>query len=186
MGRLRAALSRGRASPGPPVMWGHSVPHTPRGTLSVEKEFPESQAGEIPRHPLPTGVPPGTLNIVGMEMQRSPIVVRLRRTPMFGSRRTDVLEFLSGYSRQGSPTTKMQRRKQRSPRPPSRIKIPSRGTNIVYRCASSVGPAGEYAVPCGFPLFPGSFGENKKGLRFRNPGTCACTVLRRILMIPRG
>ena len=69
----------------------------------MEKEFPESQAGEIPRHPLPTGVPPGTLNIVGMEMQRSPIVVRLRRTPMFGSRRTDVLEFLSGYSRQKSP-----------------------------------------------------------------------------------
>ena len=69
----------------------------------MEKEFPESQAGEIPRRPLPTGVPPGTLNIVGSEMQRSPIVVRLRRTPMFGSRRTDVLEFLSGYSRQRSP-----------------------------------------------------------------------------------
>ena len=69
----------------------------------MEKEFPESQAGEIPRRPLPTGVPPGTLNIVGMGMQRSPIVVRLRRTPMFGSRRTDVLEFLSGYSRQKSP-----------------------------------------------------------------------------------
>ena len=68
----------------------------------MEKEFPESQAGEIPRRPLPTGVPPGTLNIVGMEMQRSPIVVRLRRTPMFGSRRTDVLEFLSGHGRQGS------------------------------------------------------------------------------------
>ena len=66
----------------------------------MEKEFPESQAGEIPRRPLPTGVPPGTLNIVGMEMQRSPKAVRLRRTPMFGSRRTDVLEFLSGYSRQ--------------------------------------------------------------------------------------
>ena len=49
------------------------------------------------------GVPPGTLNIVGMEMQRSPIVVRLRRTPMFGSRRTDVLEFLSGYTQQRSP-----------------------------------------------------------------------------------
>ena len=69
----------------------------------MEKEFPESQAGEIPRRPLPTGVPPGTLNIVGMEMQRSPIVVRLRRTPMFGSRRTDVLEFLSGHGRQKSP-----------------------------------------------------------------------------------
>ena len=69
----------------------------------MEKEFPESQAGEIPRHPLPTGVPPGTLNIVGSEMQRSPKAVRLRRTPMFGSRRTDVLEFLSGYSRQKSP-----------------------------------------------------------------------------------
>ena len=49
------------------------------------------------------GVPPGTLNIVGMEMERSPKAVRLRRTPMFGSRRTDVLEFLSGYSRQRSP-----------------------------------------------------------------------------------
>ena len=83
-----------------PCLWGHSVPHTPRGTLSVEKEFPESQAGEIPRRPLPTGVPPGTLNIVGSEVQRSPKAVRLRRTPMFGSRRTDVLEFLSGYSRQ--------------------------------------------------------------------------------------
>ena len=82
---------------------GRSAPRTPRGTLSMEKEFPESQAGEIPRRPLPTGVPPGTLNIVGMGMQRSPIVVRLRRTPMFGSRRTDVLEFLSGYSRQKSP-----------------------------------------------------------------------------------
>ena len=69
----------------------------------MEKEFPESQAGEIPRRPLPTGVPPGTRNIVGMEMQRSPIDVRLRRTPMFGSRRTDVLEFLSGYSQQKSP-----------------------------------------------------------------------------------
>ena len=69
----------------------------------MEKEFPESQAGEIPRRPLPTGVPPGTLNIVGMEMQRSPIAVRLRRTPMFGSRRTDVLEFLSGHGRQRSP-----------------------------------------------------------------------------------
>ena len=69
----------------------------------MEKEFPESQAGEIPRRPLPTGVPPGTLNIVGMEMQRSPKAVRLRRTPMFGSRRTDVLEFLSGYSQQRSP-----------------------------------------------------------------------------------
>ena len=67
----------------------------------MEKEFPESQAGEIPRRPLPTGVPPGTLNIVGMEMQRSPKAVRLRRTPMFGSRRTDVLEFLSGHGRQG-------------------------------------------------------------------------------------
>ena len=69
----------------------------------MEKEFPESQPREIPRRPLPTGVPPGTLNIVGMEMQQSPIAVRLRRTPMFGSRRTDVLEFLSGYSRQRSP-----------------------------------------------------------------------------------
>ncbi|HIY09453.1 MAG TPA: hypothetical protein H9680_08960 [Firmicutes bacterium] len=69
----------------------------------MEKEFPESQAGESPRHPLPTGVPPGTLNIVGMGMQQSPIVVRLPRTPMFGSRRTDVLEFLSGYSQQRSP-----------------------------------------------------------------------------------
>ena len=69
----------------------------------MEKEFPESQAGEIPRRPLPTGVPPGTLNIVGMGVQRSPIVVRLRRTPMFGSRRTDVLEFLSGHGRQGTP-----------------------------------------------------------------------------------
>ena len=69
----------------------------------MEKEFPESQAGEIPRRPLPTGVPPGTLNIVGMGMQRSPKAVRLRRTPMFGSRRTDVLEFLSGYSQQKSP-----------------------------------------------------------------------------------
>ena len=68
----------------------------------MEKEFPESQAGEIPRHPLPTGVPPGTLNIVGMEMQRSPKAVRLRRTPMFGSRRTDVLEFLSGHGGQKS------------------------------------------------------------------------------------
>ena len=68
----------------------------------MEKEFPESQAGEIPRRPLPTGVPPGTLNIVGMEMQRSPKAVRLRRTPMFGSRRTDVLEFLSGCNKQGS------------------------------------------------------------------------------------
>ena len=67
----------------------------------MEKEFPESQAGEIPRRPLPTGVPPGTLNIVGMGMQRSPKAVRLRRTPMFGSRRTDVLEFLSGHGRQG-------------------------------------------------------------------------------------
>ena len=70
--------------------------------------------------------------------------------------------------------------------PPSRIKIPSRGTNIDYRCASSVGPAGECAVPCGFPPPPRDSGENKKGLRFRNPGTCACTVLRRILMIPAG
>ena len=69
----------------------------------MEKEFPESQAGEIPRRPLPTGVPPGTRNIVGMEMQRSPKAVRLRRTPMFGSRRTDVLEFLSGYTQQRSP-----------------------------------------------------------------------------------
>ena len=69
-------------------------------------------------------------------------------------------------------------------RPPSRIKIPSRGTNIVYRCASSVGPTWESSVPCGFPPIPGAFGGNKKGLRFRNPGTCACTVLRRILMIP--
>ena len=102
---------------GPSRKRGRSAPRTPRGTLSVEKEFPESQAGESPRRPLPTGVPPGTLNIVGMEMQRSPIVVRLRRTPMFGSRRTDVLEFLSGYSRQISPTAKMQRRKQQSPRP---------------------------------------------------------------------
>ena len=81
---------------------GRSAPRTPRGTLSVEKEFPESQAGEIPRRPLPTGVPPGTLNIVGMEMQRSPKDVRLRRTPMFGSRRTDVLEFLSGHGGQKS------------------------------------------------------------------------------------
>ena len=69
---------------------------------------------------------------------------------------------------------------------PSRIKIPSRGTNKDYRCASSVGPTRECPVRCGFPPFPGSSGENKKGLRFRNPGTCACTVLRRILMIPRG
>ena len=69
----------------------------------MEKEFPESQAGEIPRRPLPTGVPPGTRNIVGMEMQRSPKDVRLRRTPMFGSRRTDVLEFLSGHGMQRSP-----------------------------------------------------------------------------------
>ena len=69
----------------------------------MEKEFPESQAGEIPRRPLPTGVPPGTLNIVGMGMQRSPKAVRLPRTPMFGSRRTDVLEFLSGHGRQKSP-----------------------------------------------------------------------------------
>ena len=69
----------------------------------MEKEFPESQAGEIPRRPLPTGVPPGTLNIVGMAVQRSPKAVRLRRTPMFGSRRTDVLEFLSGHGRQKSP-----------------------------------------------------------------------------------
>ena len=52
------------------------------------------------------GVPPGTLNIVGMGMQRSPKAVRLRRTPMFGSRRTDVLEFLSGYSQQKSPYCK--------------------------------------------------------------------------------
>ena len=69
---------------------------------------------------------------------------------------------------------------------PSRIKIPSRGTNKAYRCASSVGPARERLVLCGFPPPPGNSGENKKGLRFRNPGTCACTVLRRILMIPRG
>ena len=103
MGRLRAALFRAGLRPACRFMWGHSVPHTPRGTLSVEKEFPESQAGEIPRRPLPTGVPPGTLNIVGMEMQRSPKAVRLRRTPMFGSRRTDVLEFLSGHGRQKSP-----------------------------------------------------------------------------------
>ena len=48
------------------------------------------------------GVPPGTLNIVGLGVQRSPIVVRLRRTPMFGSRRTDVLEFLSGHGGQKS------------------------------------------------------------------------------------
>ena len=89
-------------SPTPPLR-GRSAPRTPSGTLSVEKEFPESQAGEIPRRPLPTGVPPGTLNIVGSEMQRSPKAVRLRRTPMFGSRRTDVLEFLSGYSQQRSP-----------------------------------------------------------------------------------
>ena len=83
------------------------------------------------------------------------------------------------------PTAKMQRRKQRPPRPPSRIKIPSRGTNKAYRCASSVGPARERPVPCGFPPTPGDSGENKKGLRFRNPGTCACIVLRRILMIAR-
>ena len=69
---------------------------------------------------------------------------------------------------------------------PSRIKIPSRGTNVVYRCASSVGPAGECAVPCGFPPPPRDSGENKKGLRFRNPGTCACIVLRRIWMIAGG
>ena len=69
---------------------------------------------------------------------------------------------------------------------PSRIKIPSRGTNIDYRCASSVGPAGEGFVPCSFPPSPGSSGENKKGLRFCNPGTCACIVLRRIWMIPAG
>ena len=81
-------------------------------------------------------------------------------------------------------TAKMQRRKQRSPRPHTRIKIPSRGTNTDDRCASSVGPARERLVRCGFPPFPGSSGENKKGLRFRNPGTCACTVLRRIWMIP--
>ncbi|HIY09085.1 MAG TPA: hypothetical protein H9680_07100, partial [Firmicutes bacterium] len=62
----------------------------------MEKEFPESQPREIPWQSPPTGVPPGTLNIVGMGMQRSPKAVRLRRTPMFGSRRTDVLEFLSG------------------------------------------------------------------------------------------
>ncbi len=104
-GRGRAAsppFSRGRAAPGPPVMWGHSVPHTPRGTLSVEKEFPESQPRESPWQSPLTGVPPGTLNIVGMEMQRSPKAARLRRTPMFGSRRTDVLEFLSGPGRQES------------------------------------------------------------------------------------
>ena len=34
---------------------------------------------------------------------------------------------------------------------PSRIKIPSRGTNVDDRCASSVGPAREHVVPCGFP-----------------------------------
>ena len=45
---------------------------------------------------------------------------------------------------------------------PSRIKIPSRGTNIDYRCASSVGPARDDAVPCGFPPTPGSSGENEK------------------------
>ena len=88
---------------GPSRKRGRSAPRTPRGTLSMEKEFPESQAGEIPRRPLPTGVPPGTLNIVGTGMQRSPKAVRLRRTPMFGSRRTDVLEFLSGHGRQRSP-----------------------------------------------------------------------------------
>ena len=69
----------------------------------MEKEFPESQPREIPWQSPPTGVPPGTLNIVGMGMQRSPKAVRLRRTPMFGSRRTDVLEFLSGHGKQESP-----------------------------------------------------------------------------------
>ena len=45
---------------------------------------------------------------------------------------------------------------------PSRIKIPSRGTNVDDQCASSVGPTGEHAVLCGFSPTPENYGENEK------------------------
>ena len=165
---------------------GRSAPRTPRGTLSMEKEFPESQPREGPWQSPPTAYLPvrGTSSARGCSGRPRPFGSDARQCSALAER--TCWSFYPGMASRNLPTAKMQRRKQQSPRPPSRIKIPSRGTNIDYRCASSVGPARERLVRCGFPPFPGSSGENKKGLRFRNPGTCACTVLRRILMIPRG
>ena len=162
-----AALSRGRAAPGPPVMWGHSVPHTPRGTLSVEKEFPESQAGETPAAPCRPAYLPvrGTSSAWKCSGRPKPFGSDARQCSALAER--TCWSFYPSTAGRDPPTAKIQRRTKESPRPHTRIKIPSRGTNVDDRCASSVGPAREGSVPCGFPPLPGSSGENKKRPRLR-------------------
>ena len=162
-----AALSRGRAAPGPPVT-GALRPPDPQGN---------SFCGErVPRKPAkgdPLAIPADRRTSRYAEHRRHGNAA----VAQSGSAPTHANVRLSPNGRAGVFIRVQQAEIPLLPRcrevssnhqgPLSRIKIPSRGTNVDYRCASSVGPARERPVPCGFPPPPGDFGENKKRPRLR-------------------
>ena len=153
---------RGRAAPGPPVT-GALRPPAPQGNSFYGERVPRKPAkGE------PLAIPADRRTSRYAEHRRhgnaavaqsgsAPTHANVRLSP---NGRAGV--FIRAWRAEIPPLPRCREENSGHQGSTSRIKIPSRGTNIDYRCASSVGPAWERAVLCGFPPPPGSSGENKK------------------------
>ena len=148
-GRLRRRCC-GRAAPGPPVNGGAPPPGPPGELFLWRKSSQKASQGRALGNPRRRR----TSRYAEHRRHGNAAVAHSRSAPTHANVRLSpngrAGVFIRAWQAGITPLPRCREENSGHQGLPSRIKIPSRGTNVVYRCASSVGPTREHAVPCGF------------------------------------